>query len=546
MRRAAWRLIPLIPLLAFTVQCAARGPRSASQLADLARADALVRDGCYQCLKDASELYARLVEPPEKRPSARALQGAFDSSLLLAVRQKEIGLDSAASLARARTLLDKLSRPGTPDRKGRSRAAPTMSGSGIVHIQDPTIRLHVAEAVFGELAGLDAEARQQQARATQQRGDVADAVRQLQHEFELSTGTDLAAGYLALALDCEQPVSERVIPPSTAAARDDAPPLLRYRAAICSQDRPVVLTALREEDPRWTEVLLFEGKYEMGSPSRPPLPARAAPLFTAARAALPDSIAVHVLLARAHEMEGEAAAALASFDDVLALEPTHVDARLGRVRTLSSLGRREEAIATATWLIERGTWYVGDAYYWRAWNQYSSRRLDAAWADVNTAMRLVANTSVYTLAGSIAYARRELETAVRHFDTAWKMDATNCFAAASGGLVGMDLGDWKAASDRFSNAVQCYAVAAGMARAELRSIENAALEPAVRARRLASARKRLESAEELGAQSALNAAQTYVQLGDGERALAYVERAEGHPSTRNAAGVLRMRIAGGP
>jgi tetratricopeptide (TPR) repeat protein len=495
-------------------------------------------------LKGASDVYARLVDPPVRRPSDDALRGAFDVSLLLAVREKEIGLDSAASLARARTLLGKLPPYGTSERKGSSRPTPTTAKSGIVRVRDPAARLRVAEAVFGELSGLDAEARQEQARAAQQRGSVSDAVSELQHAFEESGGTDLAAGYLALALDCEQAVRDRLLSPAGILARADAPPLLRYRAAICSQDRPAALTELRQKDPRWSEAFVFEGKYEMGSPSRPPVPTRAIPLFVSARAAFPTSIAVHVMLARAQEMEGDAAGALASFDNVLGLQPAHVDAQLGRVRTLSSLGRHEEAIATATGLIDGGTWYVGDAYYWRAWNQYSRRRLDPAWADVTTAMRLVANTSVYTLAGSIAHARRELEIAAGHFDTAWTMDATNCFAASSGGLVEIDLGDWRAAADRFSKAVQCHAVAAGMARAEIGSIETAALDPAVRARRLASARKRLESAEELGAQSALNAAQAYAQVGERERALAYVERAEGHTSTRNAAGELRVRIAG--
>jgi tetratricopeptide (TPR) repeat protein len=510
----------------------------------MARAEALLRQGCYECLRTASDVYAHLIDPPVRRPSPSAIRAAFEVSVLLAVREKEIGLDSAASLSRARTLLGKLSEQSPPDRRGASRADLTRSKSAVLAAPDPAMLLHVAEGFFGELSGLDAEARQDQARAAEQRGSLADAERQLQQAFEESGGTALAAGYLALALDCEQPVRDRLVSPAGTLARADAPPLLRYRAAICSQDRPRVLNELREQDPRWTEAYFFEGKYEMGSPSRPPVPARAAPLFASARDTFPTSIAVHVLLARAQEMEGDAAAALASFDAVLALQPAHVDAQLGRVRTLSSLGRHEEAVATASALIERGTWYVGDAYYWRAWNQYSRRQLDAAWADVQGAMRLVANTSVYTLAGSIAHARRELETAVGHFDTAWTMDATNCFAASSGGLVEIDRGDWKAAADRFSNGVQCYAVAAGMARAELASIENASLDPGERTRRLATTRKRWESAEELGAQSALNAAQAYVQVGERERALAFVERAERHVSTRNAAGMLRVRIAG--
>jgi tetratricopeptide (TPR) repeat protein len=158
-------------------------------------------------------------------------------------------------------------------------------------------------------------------------------------------------------------------------------------------------------------------------------------------------------------------------------------------------------------------------------------------------MRLQANTSVYALAGSIAYARNDLDTAVRHFDSAFEMDRSNCVAASSAGLVHIDRRAWHPAADRYSKATDCFALAANTARADVARLEQSALEPGLTATRLSSARKRIESAEELGGQSALTAAQSYVHTGQNGLALTFIERAERHPATRADALALRARIA---
>src|SRR6266581_242118 len=54
------------------------------------------------------------------------------------------------------------------------------------------------------------------------------------------------------------------------------------------------------------------------------------------------------------------------------------DALLGRVVTLSHLSRHDDAIAAATRIIELGSWFTGEAYYWRAWNEYHLVRVDEA------------------------------------------------------------------------------------------------------------------------------------------------------------------------
>lgn len=70
--------------------CAARGP-SPQVTAELGKADALVREGCYDCLKEALDIYGRHLNYPQRR-SARLYQGYFDAALLIAIRTKELGI----------------------------------------------------------------------------------------------------------------------------------------------------------------------------------------------------------------------------------------------------------------------------------------------------------------------------------------------------------------------------------------------------------------------------------------------------------------------
>jgi tetratricopeptide (TPR) repeat protein len=505
------RWLCVMPSLLLVTQCAARAPKlTPTQLADAGRAESLMRDGCYTCLQEAAGIYMRLLQSPTNKTPERVLRGTFETTILLAVREKELGLPAEASLARARELSSRLS--------GVSAGAATGATPHATPSVAAAVLLEAAEAITGDTTALDAEERQQK-----DDGTLARQRRATPATIEaLASTSDPAANYLAIALHCEQPRGST--PTSTAAAnlltsiaKDDSssPALLRYRAASCSggsQSAAQTLTKMREADQRWADVYFFEGKYEMGSPARSADPERAAALLTHAIAAFPDSIAIRLMLANAHDLSGNAQAALDAFDRVLAVKPTHVDARLGRLQSLSYLSRTDDAIAAATVIIDAGAWNVGDAYYWRAWNRYQARQLDEAWSDVRQAMSLLSNTAVYALAGSIAYGRKDLETAVAHFNRAFEIDPSNCLAVWSAGLVHNDRSAWPAAAGSFAKAAACFATAAATARKELANIEKGTLAPATKARRLASTRKRLESAEDLRAQATLNVARSFMRV----------------------------------
>lgn len=315
---------------------------------------------------------------------------------------------------------------------------------------------------------------------------------------------------------------------------------MQYRLATCAVAGAASLGAPREADPRWVDTLFFEGRRELES--RAGDAAMAAALLTAAREAFPASHAIVLALSRAQQALGEYEAALAGADSVIADVPTHRDALLARVENLSYLNRHDEAVATASRMIDLGTWHLGDAYYWRAWNEHHLRQLDAAWTDVEKALTLRSNTSVYMLAGFIAHSRKDLDTAVNRFERAFELDGSNCLAMFSCGMVHVEQQAWLPGSASFSRSMSCYTSDAAAARAEWARVQASSNAVERKARLAAAQEKRVASSEQLSAQSAFNAAQCYLRLGHKQRALNHVDLAATHPSLRDKAASLKAFI----
>src|SRR4029453_2847455 len=94
--------------LVLWVGCASAPVRKQDQGA-LADADALVLQGCYDCLLEAGATYER-VAVGRARPLV--ITRLFETNLLIALREKELALDWSAALERARALIPGLP-PGT-------------------------------------------------------------------------------------------------------------------------------------------------------------------------------------------------------------------------------------------------------------------------------------------------------------------------------------------------------------------------------------------------------------------------------------------------
>jgi len=275
--------------------------------------------------------------------------------------------------------------------------------------------------------------------------------------------TDLAAGagspllrtYLELSLICQYVVEDRNVTIAEAVQRFRDVPLVEYRAGLCGPSQAPHLAAVRDAVPEFADVDFALGRYAADIPQQPDQD-EALRRFTAARAAFPDSPAIVANLAALRRDREEWTDALEAYDSVLTLVPTHRDGLLGRVVTLSHLTRYEDAVATATRILELGSWFTGEGYYWRAWNEYHLARIHEARADTDKAKGLMHNASVLVLSGMIEWHERRLDESEAELQDALTLDAGQCEAAFLLGSVRAERRQWASGAAAFELAQRCY------------------------------------------------------------------------------------------
>src|SRR5687767_10410337 len=111
MRHASTRGWIALTAAALSLGCGASRARKANEVA-LATADTRVLEGCYECLLNARAVYERLSNdrnaPRVPKGSPSVVARLFETTVLIALREKELALDSRASIARARMLIPRV------------------------------------------------------------------------------------------------------------------------------------------------------------------------------------------------------------------------------------------------------------------------------------------------------------------------------------------------------------------------------------------------------------------------------------------------------
>ena len=103
MRRA---LLPLCAVVCVVVSGAcASAPKTQPGVIELARADTLVSEGCYDCLTEAREIYQTWAVG-KARPTI--LPRLFETTVLLGLREKELALDPTKRFDAAKALVPEL------------------------------------------------------------------------------------------------------------------------------------------------------------------------------------------------------------------------------------------------------------------------------------------------------------------------------------------------------------------------------------------------------------------------------------------------------
>lgn len=503
------RLTALAVALLLDCACAKSRPPSAPPAPDvtgrLARAGDLLRTGCFDCLEEALAEYESVSAVPNLRPADgdAAADGAIRAALLLEVRERELGMADDAYLQRARDLI------GTrPDRV----AAFTP------HLYSVE-SLPRRDARFLGPTGPDGLRRQQELRAN---------FPALVEERRLGADADPLAAYLWLAFYCTHSDSRDDRSLSTLFAplvRMRDAPIVDYRAATCLGTQSEPLKTLLDREPRFVEIHYWQAQVaQMGTRIE-----EAEQLFAIAFKWRPRWPAVTAALGNVYSAFEEYERALEFFDRTLAVTPDHPEALIGRIRTLSLLGRSGDAFAAidAVLAVEGGRVFPGEVYYWRAWNFTQIMDLDMAWTAIEQANGLWVNSEVSKLGGIIAYRRWQRPTAIERFTAAQKLAPDDCENVYYLGITHAELRDWPATRTVFEGATACIGRARDGLRKEITTIEASSWDPARKMRQIARREAQIEAAARMLSTSWFNIAVASFNLGNKEEARQYAERVVG-------------------
>jgi tetratricopeptide (TPR) repeat protein len=300
--------------------------------------------------------------------------------------------------------------------------------------------------------------------------------------------------YLHLALACESDAFRKGAELTADIPEDMRDvPIVRYRLGACDNDYLETMRSLRAADVEFVDADYALGRYAMQTRPYPDFD-MAARLLGAARASFPQSPAIATTAGNALQAMEAWTDSLAAFDAALALVPGHPDALLGRTIGLSNLEQHEAAIAAATRLIDGSRWFLGPAFYWRAWNQFQLTDYPAARSDADRSKGLMSNSAVYLLSGMIDWRLKRLESAEREFDQALRIDMGQCEAASFLGGVRSELVKVPEAIAAFKQALQCYDLNIAVRRRAISVLETADATPAYKARETARHRRGIEQA----------------------------------------------------
>jgi hypothetical protein len=523
-RTIALRSVCLAAL--FVSAACASAPLKKADIAALDAADAQVLQGCYDCLLEARAAYER-VAVGKARPLV--LVRLFETQILIVLREKELAIDSSASSARAQALAKEL-----PPEVEAARyldfvnlVPPDAAGTPRREAQDFR-RAHqtAAAAVNDDLTWLRASTA------------IGETVRQ----------------YLSLSLDCAylfrggRPIGPNANPQDLwtggAGLRNLTPdtiPLLAYRAGTCRAVSPVTMNNVRTAVPRFVETALFLGRTEVAMAQKSG-GRKARELLTEVYARFPTSPAVTYLNGSFDQVVGNCREALRYYDETLALTAFHEDAMLGRTMCLTFLGRNDDAIASATHMIEIPTDNWGRAFYWRAWNYHHLKNFAPARADIDRAKPIAAIEEVYTLAGVIEHDQDDLTVAETDLNLAKRMDpqGRNCTAMWYLGLVKLKREAWPESGTNFADAMECYDKDVKddeRAIAELQARDD--VDPEFKASQITNLETELKKDLSQYYAAAFNTANQSAHAGDADRARALLEIAAKDPALADLVGQLR-------
>ena len=493
MRRAPWLSVALTVAVASMLSSCGTGLRK-QQAQQLAEADALFTRGCYSCLTKAFDAYEALrlagYQPAE------AAARAYDAAILLAAREKELAMPAEPWIERARGLA-----PRDPQRALYVEIVSALPWAHGRHDSDFT---HAGRLAIGpELDALD-------------RWEAA---------LGPAAARPVTGAYLMAAARCAffpARLHETLTFDALASAHANAP-LMQYAAGICRPELRSHLDGLAS-DPDFHELLFQQARLQLfQGGATVQLGARV--LLEAAREAMPALVANTYLLAGVLNTLEDYVPCAAMYAEVIAKGGARRQSLLNRTMCLTNAGKSEDAIASATELIDTPGILKGEGYYWRAANRYTLKALADARADVEAAKPLYDDAAVFALSGFIAYDMGQKDYAYTEFDEAFQRNRTYCTAPFYQGLMDAEKERWEPAATKYEVATGCYETSVRRLAFSLEQAEARDASDTTRERRIASLTRALDGERLQVAHAAYNVAYANGRLGRAGAAIPFAEKA---------------------
>ena len=499
--------------------CASARMKKENALA-LARADARVLEGCYDCLQDARRVYERLAVG---KNSSGIVARLFETDVLLSLREKELGLDSRVSFERAQALVP--------------RVPPTLQPNRVLAMADAVLPDGNAQS----MKGIDALIRSHKAYVEKIDDELA--------WIEQAPLTPPARKYIALALDCSYPDRDKDKLDSSLAKRRElpinAPPLTAYRAADCAKADTLALKRVLLQVPTFDEaayglakVVVWNAQETGGDDARR--------YFDAVRARFPRAAGAKFMSGWLNLTIGDCDQAIRYYDETLTIEPKHDRAMLQKTTCQSNLHQDSAAIATATQFIALETADIAEGYYWRAISRLRRKELELARSDIESAKARSRTGEILTVAGIIEHEQNDLSIAETDLRAARAKPkgVENCNAAFYLGSVLTKREVWGEAAVSFDSAMVCYSDKASVIAAWIESVRQSTKgSPQFRAKRIAALESDLADRRKRSYSSAFNAASMNARLGNFGRAWELLAVADQSSELTEQVGKLREQLA---
>jgi tetratricopeptide (TPR) repeat protein len=464
------------------------------------QAESLVQKGHYRAFKTAVRVYAGLYATPALRPevSARYLEAV----LLLALREKQIGLDNPATIALADRIL---------------RGNPTLSEL------EPclTIISAITPQTWGVMRDIDTES---WTKAGQ------DALKTAEEAVRKGAATSEFAADVLAVWSCQfGRYSEKWRDPAEYLKVYPASLLLEYTIATCGEGQPELLEQILAREPAFAEAHYSLGEAALKEGKL----LEAETQLLAAFEAIPESPQTRILLAGIYFATEEFDKSLEFYDLTLQVSPEYRDALLGKAICLSDLGKCEDAIPVLNRIIDLGYWLIGEAHYWLAWNLHQLKRDPEALRHVDEAKgRLPTNAEVFGLAGTISLDMGELDRAEKDFLESLKNSPANTESLFGLGTVAGRKGLWEGSASYYEKAGRVLESAEAALRAKIEEIKSSALFEDRKARLVRRREAQIERVRLSCATAYYNAAAAFLNAGLKDRAIAAAVKSAAHPALK--------------